>query len=126
MTPVTTGSFGINGIEFLIQPSEFKFVPRNTLAIDGAGHPIFPAVREGEFDWDIIDQPTWQQLQGFYNSVQNTGTCVVNIPQFANGSFSMAPVSGCTLGEPEMSGDFLTFEGYLVKMKLVVMNIRIP
>lgn len=124
MGAVTSGTFGINGTEFLIQPSEGKWVPRNTLAIDGGGHPIFPAVREFEFDWDIIDQPTWNQLQAFYNTVQNTGTCVVNLPTYGNASFSYQPYSGCTLGEPEVGGGFITQDGYLRQIKLVVMNIR--
>lgn len=124
MGAVTSGTFGINGTEFIIQPSEGKWVARNVLAIDGGGHPIFPAVREFEFDWDIIDQSTWNQLQGFYNSVQNTGTCVANLPNFAGGAFSYQPYSGCTLGEPEIAGSFLTQDGYIQKIKLVVMNIR--
>lgn len=124
MGAVTTGTFGINGTEFLLQPSEGKWVPRNTLAIDGAGHPIFPAVREFEFDWDIIDTPTWNQLQGFYNSVQNTGTCVVNLPGYGLTPFIYQPYSGCTLGEPEAAGGFITQDGWIQHVKLIVMNIR--
>lgn len=124
MAPVTTGTFGINGTEFLLQPSEGHWVPRNTLGIDGGGHPIFPAVREFEFDWDIIDQPTWNQLQAFYNSVQNTGTCVANLPIYGNPAFSYQPYSGCTMGEPEVASSFITQDGYLQKVKLVIMNIR--
>lgn len=124
MGAVTTGTFGLNGTEFLIQPSEGRWIPRNTLAIDGAGHPIFPAVREFELDWDIIDQATWKQLQGFYNSVQNTGTCVANLPGFGVGQFVFQPYSGCTLGEPEFAGSFITQDGYIQKCKLVIMNIR--
>lgn len=124
MTAVTTGSFGINGTEFIIPPSEGRWVPRNTLAIDGAGHPIYPAVREFELSWDIIDQPTWQQLQSFYNLSGNTGTVVANLPGYGVGAFVYQPYSGCTLGEPEIAGGFLTQDGYLRQAKLVIMNIR--
>lgn len=124
MTPVTTGTFGINGTEFIIQPSEGHWVARVPLAIDGAGHPIFPAVREFELDWDIIDTATWNQLQGFYNAVANTGTCVANLPGYGFAAFSFQSYSGCTIGEPEVAGDFITQDGYLQRVKLVIMNIR--
>lgn len=124
MAPVTTGSFGINGTEFLIQPSEGHWVPRNTLAIDGAGHPIYPAIREFELSWDIVDTPTWNQLQNFYNLCGNTGTVVSNLPQYGAAAFSFIPYSGTTMGEPEVAGAFLTQDGYLRQIKVVIMNIR--
>lgn len=124
MGAVTTGTFGINGTEFIIQPSEGHWVPRNTLAIDGAGHPIYPSVREFELDWDIIDTPTWSQLQAFYNLCGNTGTVVVNLPTYGSSPFIYKPYSGCTMGEPEIAGSFLTQDGYLQKAKVVIMNIR--
>ncbi len=124
MGAVTTGTFGLNGTEFLIQPSEGHWVPRNTLAIDGAGHPIYPGVREFELDWDIIDQPTWNQLQAAYNSCGNTGTVVANLPIYGNAAFCFQPYSGCTMGEPEVAGSFLTQDGYLQKVKVVLMNVK--
>lgn len=124
MTPVTTGSFGINGTEFIIQPSEGHWVPRNTLSIDAAGHPIYPAVREFELSWDIIDQPTWNQLQAFYALCGNTGTVVANLPGYGQAAFSFQPYSGCTLVEPEVNGSFLTQDGYLQQVKMAIMNIR--
>lgn len=122
---MTTGSFAINGTDLLIQPSEIKFVPRTTLAIDGAGHPIYSAIREIEIDYDIFDQATWKQLQDFYNGCGNTGSVVINAPSYAQGQFSYIAISGATMGEPEMGGDFLTPDGYLVKMKVVFMNVRV-
>lgn len=124
MTPVSTGTFGLNGTEFIIQPSEGKWVPRNTLGIDGAGHPIYPAVREFEMSWDIFDQATWNQIQNYYNAVGNTGTVVANLPPYGGPNFVFQPYSGCTLGEPEVNGAFITHEGYLRSIKLVIMNIR--
>ena len=124
MGAVTTGTFGLNGTEFILQPSEGHWVPRNVLAIDGAGHPIFSAIREFELDWDIIDTPTWNQLQAFYNTCGNTGTVVANLPQYGATPFLYVPYSGCTMGEPEVQGSFLTQDGYLQKVKVVIMNIR--
>jgi hypothetical protein len=124
MGAVTTGTFGINGTEFILQPSEGHWVPRNTLGIDGAGHPIYPGVREFELSWDIIDQATWNQLQNFYGSVANTGTCVANLPIYGNPQFSYQPYSGCTIGEPEVAGSFLTQDGYLQQVKVVILNIK--
>lgn len=121
---MTTGSFAINGTDLLIQPSEGKWVNRAVLALDGAGHPIYSAIREFEMDWDIFDTATWNQLQNFYNGIGNTGSCVVNLPQYGASQFSFQNYSGCTLGEVEMGGDFITPDGYLTKMKLVIMNIR--
>lgn len=120
----STGTFQLNGVDLAIQPSEGHWVPRATLAIDGAGHPIFPAVREFELDWDIFDQNTWNQVQLVYNSVSNTGTFVATLPTYGGPNFSFFPYSGCTMGEPEVAGSFITQDGYLQRVKLVIMNIR--
>ena len=36
-----SGSFGVNGIDFALQPSSSRWGNREELGIDGNGHPIY-------------------------------------------------------------------------------------
>lgn len=121
---MTTGTYSFNGTELLTQPSDGQWLPRKSLGDDGSGHPIYPALREFQLQWDIIDPPAFQQLQNFYNTVSNTGSIVANLPTYGLNDFVFFPYSGCTLEEPQVSTYFAK-EGYLMKAKLVVRKIQI-
>ncbi len=120
---MSTGTYALNGTDLIVQPTSGKWVPRPPLGIDGAGHPVYPLPREFELDWDLIDMDTFNQIQGFYNAVGNTGTIVATLPQYGAAQFSFVNYSGCTLGELEQSDSFFSPDGWAQKVKLVIMNI---
>lgn len=120
---MSTGFVAINGTDLRIQP-DVRWVPRANLAIDGQGHPIYSAIREVELSFELIDQETYNQLQGFYALAGNTGTAVVRLPQYGASHFSFIDYSGCVLGEPEIGGNYFTEDGWIPQVKMLVTNIR--
>ena len=111
----------INGTTISTQPSEHGWVSRNPLGVNGLGHSIYPATREYELLWDIIDATTYNQLQAFYTACDPTGTVVVTLPQFANSSYTSVDYSGCILREPQYGG---YFEQHYQDVILLIVNVR--
>lgn len=122
MTQGATGSFAINGIEFLLPPTEYKWLPRTLLGRDGMGHPIYSGIREFEIRWQLATQTDYWQLQEWFNMMSNTGTLVVDLPTYgASGTFTFTSYSGCTITEPEAE---MYFSEHKTNMVLIVGNIR--
>ena len=113
--------YKINGTQITIQPTFGRWVPRDIIDTDGAGHPIYPARRDYELRWDLIDPLEGNQLQTFFNAVQNTGTAVVSLPKFGNSSYVFYDYTGCVVREPDM-GDY--FEQHITSVVLMITNIK--
>ena len=116
-----SGTFAINGTNFLLPPTESGWVGRNDFGIDGGGHPIYPAMREFEISWGLAHPTDVKQIIDAYNVVSNTGTVSFDLPEWGNANYSFYSYSGCTMREPEM-GTY--FQGYLQDVKLTIMQIR--
>lgn len=114
-------SIAINGTTLLTQPSDHHWVQRQSLGDDGNGHPIYPAPREYELDWDIIDVASYAQLQALYNAAGSTGTVVASLPQYAVTSYQNYNYSGCVLQEPFYDK---YFEEYYMGVKMLIVSIR--
>ena len=115
--------YKINGVILLTQPTAGQWTSRETLGVDGNGHAVYPSLREFELTWDLVDLDTSNQLQNFYNGIDNTGTVSVDLPLFndvgATGTFQT--YSGCILREPEFEQ---YFEYYRENAKLLIVRIR--
>lgn len=120
---MSTGMVAVNNTDLLIQP-DVRWVPRANLSIDGMGHPVYSAIREVELSFELIDQATMNQLEGFYNLCGATGTVVVRLPPPYGPQFSFLDYSGCVLGEPEVGGNYYTEDGWTPSVKMLVANIR--
>lgn len=121
MTQGTSGTFGINGTDFYLPPTEHRWMPRTMLGRDGAGHPIYSGVREYEMRWQLGTPTDYWQLQNWFNMMSNTGTLVVDLPVYSlSGSYTFISYTGCTLAEPE--GAY--FNEHKSDMILVIGNIR--
>lgn len=121
MTQGASGTYALNGTSLLLQPSTGRWVQRDSFGIDGAGHPIYPAVRDFELSWDLISIDDLQQINNAYNAVGNTGTVVVDLPRYGDVQYNFFSYSGCTLQEPTYD---VYFERYVQNVKLLVMNVR--
>ena len=114
-----TGTYAINGVQ--LYPTSGKWVKREDIGIDGAGHPVYPAVRVFELKWDYLTPAEFAALQALYSAVATTGTCVARLPRYAAAVYEYHNYSGCVLHEPEV-GEF--FEEHYSDVLLLVANIR--
>jgi hypothetical protein len=114
-------AIGINGTDFPTQPSEHRWIARREEGIDGAGHPIYPAIREYELHWGVLEPTEVNTLQLYYESAAITGTLVVTLPKYADSTYGYFDYSGCTLSEPSF-GKYFT--EYYTDITLLVKNIR--
>lgn len=121
MTQGITGTYAINGTNLLLQPTSGRWLERQILGLDGAGHPVYPAVREFELGWNLMTPADANQLQGFFNSIQNTGTCVVDLPQYSAATYTFFSYTGCIVHEPNWSTYFAEHQS---DCTLLITNIR--
>jgi len=121
MTIGYSGSYGINGTDFTLQPSTGKWNERDTLGIDGNGHPIYPQVREFNLHWALISTDDLSQIINFYNQCGNTGTVVADLPQWGVAGYQFYSYSGCTISEPTI-GEY--FNEFVTDVRLVIMKVR--
>jgi hypothetical protein len=122
MTQGTTGSFAINSVDFILQPTEHKWMPRTMLGRDGAGHPIYSGVREYEFRFQLGTLTDYWQLQQWFQLMSNTGTLVLDLPTYGiSGAYTFTSYTGCVISEPE-AGTY--FAEHKTDMTLIASNIR--
>lgn len=122
MTIGASGSYGVNGSDFTLQPTSGRWIPPSRLGITGDGHPIYPAIREFEIRWSLSSQSDLNQIQNFRELVLLTGTVSVDLPAYRGNSYVFQTYPGCTLYEPER-GQY--FDDYTSDFVLVVGNIRV-
>ena len=121
MTAGASGTYAVNGTDITLPPTSGRWMPRESLGIDGNGRAIYPGVREFELRWQLISPSDYNQLQTFFSSIGNTGTVVVDLPQYGAASYLFYSYTGCVLREPE-TGQYFT-ENQLSAF-LLVTNIR--
>jgi hypothetical protein len=121
MTVGASGTYSIQGTDLSLQPTTGDWVERDTLGIDGGGHPIYPAGRSFELTWQLINASDLSQVISFYNQVQNTGTVAVDLPAWGLAPYQFVRYSGCTLGEPEV-GQYFT--DHTQEIRLLIYNVQ--
>jgi len=118
-----SGSYAINGTNLVLQPTSGRWNGRDLLGIDGAGHPIYPSIREFEMSWALISTTDFAQLNNFQLSVGNTGTVSVDLPKWGNAGYMFYSYSGCTLREPQ-AGSYFSADGYVQDVTMTIMGVR--
>lgn len=115
-------TYKINGVILSLQPTTGRWIPREELGRDGNGHPIYPSVYSFEMTWDLIGSDDFYQLVGFFDSMNVTGSVVVDLPKYRSATGGFYSYTGCVLSEPEPQEYFV--DGYINSVKLLVTNIR--
>ena len=121
MTTGASGTYAINNTNFTLQPSDGKWLERQSYGFDGSAHPIYSALRSFEASWDIMSTDEAKQLIDFYNGVAVTGAVVACLPKWGDVDYIFYNYSGTTLGELTV-GEY--FQGYIKSTKLLLYNIR--
>lgn len=114
-------TYKINGIEFSLKPTTAGWVGREKYGTSGQGNAMYPAVRNFQMTWELMPVEDFAQLQGFYESVSNTGTCVVELPQYGAVAYQFKEYSGCTLEEPTFDE---YYEQHVTGVKFLILKIR--
>lgn len=114
-------TYKINGTALTLQPSEGGWIPREAIALDGNGHPIYPVYREFELTWDIIDVSELYQLQNFFDTLGVTGTVNVDLPTLKTLTYGFTTYSGCVMHEVEYG---VYFEEHPTQAKLLIAKIK--
>lgn len=121
MTQGVTGTFAVNGTEFLMQPSEHRWVDRDTLGISGEARPVYPSVRKYSLQWNLMSMEDYAQVVGFYNSIKSSGSVIVDLPKYATSPYTFQSYTGCTLQEPTV-GKYFT--GWIEDVSLLILKVK--
>lgn len=113
-------SYKINGTEFLIQPTTGRWLPRETIGVDGNGRQVYVGVRSFELKWQLIDTQTYNQLLGFYNAFSISGTASVDLPAYGNAYYGFTGYAGCVLDEPQID---VYFTEHHLNASMLITNI---
>lgn len=116
-----SGSYKINGVEILLQPTTGRWIPRQTLGIDGNGRAIYPALRQFELNWQLGSQADFDDLLTYFESLTVTGSLVVDLPKWDNSVYVFESYTGCLIREPE-AGPYFTQNKLAIRM--LITNIR--
>jgi hypothetical protein len=121
MTTGYSGSFALNGANFILQPSTSHWVERDIMGLDGNAHPVYPVYREYEMAWELAHPADVKQIIDVYNYLGNTGTTSFDLPEWGASDYLYHEYSGCTLQEPTV-GDY--FNGWITGVRLLIMKVR--
>jgi hypothetical protein len=121
MTAGASGTYAINGTDLVLQPTTGKWIPRDSLGFDGAGHPIYPGVRQFEMTFALEEPSDFYQVQNYYNMTMNTGTVVVDLPKYGANTYIFFSYTGCVLQEP-YADEY--FSEYHTNVTLLITNVR--
>ena len=113
-------AYQINGTDLTLQPTEGRWVDKESIGTDGNGRPIYPSPREFEMKFNLTSTSDWQQLRNFFSAVGATGTVTVSLPEYGASAYQFRTYSGCVLNEPTTSA---YFEEYIQDAKVIVSKI---
>lgn len=122
MTQGYTGSYAVNGTNLLLQPSEGRWNPKDSLGLDGSGRNIYSAFKSFELSWGLITTTDLNQLINFQQSVSNTGTVVVDLPKWGDVGYLFYGYTGCVLSEVEVG---VYFAEHVTDVRLLVTSVRV-
>lgn len=114
-----SGTYAINAVD--ICPESAQWRDRDTLGVDGNGHPIYSSVREFEFSWGFMSMADYSVLYSARQLVGSTGTVTVDLPDLSQGDFRYRRFSGTIIHEPSVGAYFVD---HLSDVRVLVTNIR--
>lgn len=119
MTTGLSGTYAVNGTEFLA-PTTHRWIERESLGFDGNGRPIYAAVGEYELNWELMSVADLQTLINFGRASQ-TGTVVVDLPQWGAAGYLFNSYSGTYFNRPKVDSYFAE---YVQGVSVIINNIR--
>lgn len=116
-----SGTYAVNSVNLLLQPTTHQWVDRELIGTDGNGRGVYPAVGDFELGWELMDNASFNQLVNAHKSTINTGTSVVDLPKWNDPLFTFYSYSGTYFQRPSYSGFFMEhYQG----VRLIISNVR--
>lgn len=97
---------GFNGTGLMLSPTTARWLPQDTLGINGNGQGVYPALREFELLYGLVNQGELYELTNYFNMVSATGTLVATLPKWGANTFQYYNYSGVVVRQPEVSEFF--------------------
>ena len=116
-----TGSYAINGTPFSLSPTQGQWGSKDSIGIDGSGHPIYQPFTDFTVTWGYLTPSEFKQINDQFEIVASTGTAVVDLPKWGDADYSFFSYSGTILNRPTV-GEY--FEGYFSNVTLLITRIR--
>lgn len=113
--------YKINGSDFIIQPTSGQWVMPDAIDFSGNGHPIYPSYASFRLEWQNLEPSGTYQLYQFFQSINITGSAVVDLPRFGNNSYAFYSYSGCVIQFPQMGRYFYS---QTLDVQLLITKIR--
>ena len=122
MTAGYSGSYGINGTNLTLSPSQGGWESKDVIGVDGNGHSIYPSVTEFNMEWGLMPTPDFKQLQDAYLTTVTTGTAVVDLPEWGATDYKFYSYTGTIISRPTVG---MYFAEHVKDVKLTITNIRV-
>lgn len=117
----TINTFSVNGVQFSIQPSAHRWVNQEIIGTTGDGHPIYPAFRSYELEFDFQSALEFNEFQNSFNAIGLTGTANVSLPEYGVATYQFRTYSGTVITQPTYS-DY--YQNYYQEAKITIQKIR--
>ena len=114
-------TFKINSTALGRFPTNHRWVKQDILGVTGDGHPMYPAYREYELEFDFASPSEFNEFITYYNGIGITGTISADLPEYGAVAYTFKTYSGITMSSPEF-GNY--FEGYYQSARLLLARIR--
>lgn len=116
-----SGTYAIDGVPFILSPTDGGWNGRDVIGIDGNGHPIYPSLRSYSMHWGLAHPNDVKQFIDSYNLMGSTGTLSFDLPRWGDTDYNFHTYSGCTMEEPQV-GKY--FNGYITDVTIKILKIE--
>lgn len=117
---MATGTYAINGVEFLVPPTAGRWIKRSPVGITGDGHEIYPRTREFECLWGVGSPDIFHQIYDYFQRVGISGTVTVTLPEFGAAVYEFKNYSGCIVSDP---GSDVYFSEHYTQFTVLIRNV---
>jgi len=117
-----SGTYKINGTAFDPQPTTGRWLPRESLGIDGNMQAIYPLYHEFECTWQLEKPSDFYELQNWFEGMSAIGNIVADLPEYAANTYRFFSYSGCVIREPQMG---VYFTEHHTDVTLLISKIRV-
>lgn len=119
---MSTTAYAFNGVDLPIQPTSGQYGQRKSLGVDGNNVVIYEPIYSFTMTFDALTMSEFNQLYDFWQTVVNSGSISVDLPQKDADTYVFKTYTSCVVDEPTVGAFFQT---YVSEVKILVRNITV-